>query len=897
MRSLFIRLATVVVVLSLAFCPVARAQNASVQAGDGNAVIAEKDGQLTGTFTYQLVVGQFYEWNTDPTAVPGLLGELAKRTGMKASVEFKSVGLDDPQVFRNPLLIMTGNRVFRLSKEEIANLRLYLQRGGFLYADDCGGADLSFRRMIASVLPEAELKPIAADHPLIKGFYPMTAVPKVVDLYGGPAEALGVVQNGRLVAVYTHDTDLPCAWERYPNGSYVHVIDEAKREQAMRFGINVIQHALRQQLRGKSAAVRASGASVLPAAAPLAAGALACYPLRRQLPCTHITAMAASPEHVWFGGFSFLPGDDEGLACYEKRTGKWRVYMDAEGIFSEEVNCLAMQDEKVLVGSDTWKWTKGMATFDPATGRWSTLNSAKGLPHDRVVAILPDADRVWIACRQGLAVRNNDEDQATVIQDPVFPAGGGFMLGLMRAGRWVWANHMAGVACFDKQSGLWSALAQPTPLLPRHALAMACSSNTAWFLSPVNEHVKLVRFDLESERFSEWPAPAGVPMDQAFSLATDGQELLIGMRDNLGIYAFNLQDGTLLQQWKVPPQASDRSLIVGQMMMNDGVAWAALWSNGGLWRRDAKTREWKEIPYRAGSPTSHILSLARQGNQLVVGSAGAGVWRYDLVKRTWVSLNVRLLQAGQKYSYAGDHDAIKWDTIYAMAPDGRRIWMGTNHGLIVHDPEQTPSGFEVLEPKGGGIVKGVALAQELVWVGGDDGKIRAFDPNTRAWKDEMAWSAESPVRALCLWQDRIWAATAKGLFSRLPTAGGTWAPAQTNAALADLQGMWPTTNGLWLASREALYLLRATGQAAVEIPSSRSWVPVHGVYALPQATLVATDHGLLVCDSNQALRAFYNRDSGFDSPTISAIEADDSYLWLGTLGGGLARLKLEALAP
>jgi ligand-binding sensor domain-containing protein len=875
----------------------AQAAKAPVQVGDGNAVIIEKDGQLAGAFTYQLVIGQFYEWNTDPTAVPGILGELARRTNVKAAVEFKSVGLDDPQIFRNPLLIMTGNHVFRLSQEEIANLRLYLQRGGFLYADDCGGADGSFRRMIAAILPDAELQPIAADHPVIKEFYPMPAVPKVVDLYGGPAEALGVVRNGRLVVVYTHDTDLPCAWERYPNGTYVHVIDEAKREEAMRFGVNVILHALRQQLREKSAPVRAFATPALPAATPLPVGAFMGYSIRRQLPSTHITAMAASAEHVWFGGFSFLPGDDEGLARYEKRTGKWRVFMDAEGVLSEEINCLAMLDEKVLVGSDTWKWTKGMATFDPTTGRWSTLNSAKGLPHDRVVAILPDEDRLWIACRQGLAVRNNDEDHATVIQDPVFPTDEGFLLGLMRGGRFVWANHASGVACFDKQSGKWSDLAKRTPLLPRQALAMACGSNTAWFLSPVNAHIKLVRFDIESEIFSEWPAPESVPMDQAFSLATDGQELLIGMRDNLGIYAFNLLDGALIRKWKIPSVASDRSLLVGKMLFDEGVVWAALWPNGGLWRRDAKTRNWQEVPYRAGSPASHILSLTRVGDQLYVGSSGAGLWRYDLAQRAWVNLNLRLMQYGQRYSYLGDHEAIKWDTLYALAPEGRRVWMGTNHGLALHDPEQTPSGFETIEPAGGGIVKGLAVADGLIWVGGDDGKIRAYDPNTRAWKDGLVWSANSPVRALCLWQDVLWAATAKGLYSRSIGADGAWVPEKTNAALVDLQGLWPATNGLWIASREALYLLRKAGQTPQEITQSRAWVPIHGVYSLPDATLVASDHGLLVCDSNQTLRAFYNRDSGLSSPIVSALEADDQNLWLGTLGGGLARIKIAALWP
>ena len=950
MTSTHRRLVTFGCVFVLGIGSAARAAAAdSVQAGEGNAVIAERNGLLAGTFAYQLVVGQFYEWNTDPTAVPGILSELARRTPMKAAVDFKSVGLDDPQMLRNPVLIMTGNRVFRLSKEEIANLRNYLRHGGFLYADDCGGADWSFRRMIKEILPDAEMKPLASDHPVFKEFYTIQDIPKVVDLYGGPAEAFGVVQDGRLAVVYTHDTDLPCAWEQYPNGTYVHVIEEGKREDALRFGVNVILHALRQDLGGPSAPVHASvERAALPPPTPLPAGAVVCYPMRRQLPSTHITAIAPGRDYVWFGGFSFLPGDDEGMARYEKSTGHWRVFMDAEGILSEEINCLALRGEKVLVGSDTWKWTKGMATFDPATGRWSTFSTEQGLPHDRVVAVLNDEDRLWVACRQGIAVldrgrgggeatrrptpeqrprtpstrfreRVEDDDlrempafsgeslrqeipapdteqiRVTVITDPAFPEAGPFMIGLMKGGPFVWANHFAGVARFDKRRGRWTDLSKQTPLLPRNAIDMACDTRAAWFLSPVEDHVKMVRFDLGSEVFSEWKVPDEVDLDKAVSLATDGTGLLIGMQDNLGIYALALSDGSLVHHWMLPGVARDRSLRVARMVFDEGAVWAALWPNGGLWRRNADAQDWREIPYRAGSPASHILSLTRIGNALYVGTMGVGVWRYDLKLRSWFNLNLGLYINDHLYHYLGDHDAIRWENIYAMAPDGRRVWMATNHGLIMHDPDRTPSGFEVIEEKAG-IIKGVAVAGGLVWTGGDNGKVRAYDPVVRAWKEDLSWTAPSSVRSLCLWRNALWAATARGLCRRTLGAGG-WTEATVIPAAADLQGLWPAEAALWITSRDALYVLRDAGQPAAEIQQARAWAPIHCVHPVGNGTLMATDRGLVACDTSNNPTAFYNRDSGLDTPATGALEADNRYIWLGTLGGGLTRIERAALWP
>jgi ligand-binding sensor domain-containing protein len=932
MNRKLIILATVGCLLVDTVAEIALGAEALRFAGEGNAAVAETNGLLAGSFTYQLVIGQFYEWNTDPTAVPGILGAMAERTPMKAKVEFKSIGLDDPQILRNPILIMTGNRVFKLGKEEITNLRNYLQQGGFLYADDCGGADWSFRRMIKDILPDNELEPLTPSHPLFKEYYPISEMPKVIDLYGGPAKAFGIAQNGRLVVVYTHDTDLPCAWERYPNGSFVHVVAKDKREAALRFGINVILHALRQDLDATKVAAPATAAdNATPPAPPLPASAVTSFPMQRRLPNSHTTAIAANKTHVWFGGFSYLPGDDEGMARYDKATRQWRVFMDAEGILSEEINCLATRDGKVLAGSDTWKWTKGMATFDPANGRWSTLTTEQGLPHNRVIDILDDGDTLWIACRIGLAsiaraptphagTTQSDpanpasmnreanvgeslpkpsptpengssqprEELATAVTSPVFPKDGPFMIGLMRSGPFVWANHFAGVARFDKRTSQWAAASRLTPLLPANAIAMAAGKTTAWFLSPVGNQVKLVRFDVETESFSSGSTPGEIDLGKAVSLATDGAELLIGMKDNLGIYAIDSASGTRLQHWAPEGIPADQKLRVARMVYDEGTVWAALWPNGGLWRRKAGEQDWREIPYRAGSPANHILSLARVGGSLYTGTSGVGLWRYDIEQERWFNLNLCLHKNGTLYGYLGDHDAIRWDTIYTVAPDGKRVWMGTNHGLILHDPDRTPSGFEILEPLGN-ITKAVTLSGGLVWTGGDDGRIRAYDPTANAWKEDLAWTAGGSVRALCLWQNMLWAATAGGLFSR-PVGDGSWAPAAGNTELTDLQGLWPTESGLWIASRTALHILRHPTQPATPLAQSKSWMPVRDIHSLSNTLLIATANGLLVCDTNGLARAVCNRDNGLETSDIGAVTASERHLWLGTLGGGLARI-------
>jgi len=207
-----------------------------------------EDGKLDGGFGYSFIIGTYYEWNTDPTAVPGLFDEYARRTGVMAEIDFLPINLADPELGRNPLLIMTGNRHFVLTDEEIDNLRSYLHNGGFLYADDCGGADQSFRRMLNRVLGDIELRPIPMDYPLFNAFYEIERMPKIVDLYQGPPLAFGGWIDGRLAVIYTYDTDIPCGWEKNPDGSFVHVLRPDKHERSIRFGVNVLHYALRQRL-------------------------------------------------------------------------------------------------------------------------------------------------------------------------------------------------------------------------------------------------------------------------------------------------------------------------------------------------------------------------------------------------------------------------------------------------------------------------------------------------------------------------------------------------------------------------------------------------------------------------------------------------------------------------
>jgi hypothetical protein len=152
------------------------------------------------------------------------------------------VTLDDERLFRYPMLYITGHGTFRPTSAESTRLRRYLDAGGFLWADDNYGLDASFRAVVAELYPDAELLPLASDHPIYASYYRLTGLPKIHEHDGDPAQGFAVVHEGRMVIFYSWSSDIGDGLE----DPAVHGDRPEVREAAMRMAINVCNYALTQ---------------------------------------------------------------------------------------------------------------------------------------------------------------------------------------------------------------------------------------------------------------------------------------------------------------------------------------------------------------------------------------------------------------------------------------------------------------------------------------------------------------------------------------------------------------------------------------------------------------------------------------------------------------------------
>ena len=182
------------------------------------------------------------DWYGNQTSLRNLLAALRERTEIAvAGDDAAVVEPGSANLFQYPFVFAAGHGNIKFTEAEAANLRRWLDSGGFLWVDDDFGLAPSFRREIKKLFPDAELVELPFDHPVFHAPYAFPAgLPKVHEHDGGPARAFGIVRDGRLCVFFSFDCDLGDGLE----DAEVHQDPPEKREAALRMAMNIVHHAL-----------------------------------------------------------------------------------------------------------------------------------------------------------------------------------------------------------------------------------------------------------------------------------------------------------------------------------------------------------------------------------------------------------------------------------------------------------------------------------------------------------------------------------------------------------------------------------------------------------------------------------------------------------------------------
>ena len=180
------------------------------------------------------------DWYSNPTALKNLIQFCNSNIQTLMDAKPHTVEVGSVAVFEYPFVHMTGHGNVVFSESESNNLRAYLLSGGFLHIDDNYGMKPYILEALKTVFPDKEMSEIPLTHPIYNSAFSFpNGLPKIHEHDGLAPKALGYFHEGKLILLFTFESDLGDGWE----DANVHNDPEVVRLKALKMGANIIKYA------------------------------------------------------------------------------------------------------------------------------------------------------------------------------------------------------------------------------------------------------------------------------------------------------------------------------------------------------------------------------------------------------------------------------------------------------------------------------------------------------------------------------------------------------------------------------------------------------------------------------------------------------------------------------
>jgi hypothetical protein len=167
--------------------------------------------------------------------------------------EHNIMGLDDPEIFKFPVLYMAEPGYWgSMTDAQVAALRAHLLKGGFIIFDDFGGGPRrnpndwgNLEMQMGRVFPELHWIDVPPQHPIFHTFYEIADPANIPQYYdSGPAIYRAIFEdndpNRRIMAFANFNTDISEFWEW--SGTGYRPVDETN--EAYKVGVNEFIYAI-----------------------------------------------------------------------------------------------------------------------------------------------------------------------------------------------------------------------------------------------------------------------------------------------------------------------------------------------------------------------------------------------------------------------------------------------------------------------------------------------------------------------------------------------------------------------------------------------------------------------------------------------------------------------------
>ena len=188
-------------------------------------------------------------WSHDyPTAEEHILQIMKEVTGINVErLSYRVVELGSPEIFDYPFSYVSEPGEMLLTDHEVANLREYINRGGFVMIDDFGGQGQgreefdAFRDNLIRAFPERDVFVLSEDHEMLNTFYKINSIETVHPMTGVKSVFYGYPDGNRgLSMIICYNNDVGDYWE-FIDQPYYAVKPSAE---ALKLGINFVIYAM-----------------------------------------------------------------------------------------------------------------------------------------------------------------------------------------------------------------------------------------------------------------------------------------------------------------------------------------------------------------------------------------------------------------------------------------------------------------------------------------------------------------------------------------------------------------------------------------------------------------------------------------------------------------------------
>lgn len=180
------------------------------------------------------------DWYSNPTSLPNLVKFCNQTINTDIDVNAAVVDVGSLDIFNYPFVHMTGHGNVFFDDNDVNNIRDYLLAGGFLHIDDNYGMKDYVMSQMQKAFPDLQWVELPYSHEIFKKPYHFPeGLPKIHEHDNKPPQAFALINEGRIICLFTYECDLGDGWE----DQRVHYDSEETRFKALKMGANIISYA------------------------------------------------------------------------------------------------------------------------------------------------------------------------------------------------------------------------------------------------------------------------------------------------------------------------------------------------------------------------------------------------------------------------------------------------------------------------------------------------------------------------------------------------------------------------------------------------------------------------------------------------------------------------------